>query len=196
MFTGIITDIGEVSALEDREGWTHLCVKAPVTASKVQIGSSVAVSGVCLTVNSIENGEMNFSLLPETLRMTDIGAWTVGTRVNLEAALRVGDELGGHFVYGHVDGVGKVVSIGQEGESVRIRIELPENLMKYTAPKGSIALDGVSLTIASLGDTWVEVSLVEYTLQNTILGKWSVGHVVHIENDMLLKFVFNHANKK
>lgn len=195
MFTGIITDIGEVSALEDREGWTHLCVKAPVTAAKVQVGSSVAVSGVCLTVNSIQNGEMNFSLLPETLRMTDIGSWKPGTRVNLEAALRVGDELGGHFVYGHVDGVGKVVSVGQEGESVRIRIELPENLMKYTAPKGSIALDGVSLTIASLGDTWIEVSLVEYTLQNTILGQWSVGHVVHVENDMLLKFISG-QNKK
>jgi len=196
MFTGIITDIGEVSALEDREGWTHLCVKAPITAGKVQIGSSVAVSGVCLTVNSIENGEMNFSLLPETLRMTDIGAWTTGTQVNLEAALRVGDELGGHFVYGHVDGVGKVVSIGQEGESVRIRIELPENLMTYTASKGSIALDGVSLTIASLGDTWIEVSLVEYTLQNTILGKWNVGRIVHVESDMLLKFVSGQANKK
>lgn len=196
MFTGIITDVGEVTVIENQEGWTRLRVKAVATANKVQAGSSVAVNGVCLTVNSIENGEMIFSLLPETLRMTDIGAWTAGTRVNLEAALRVGDELGGHFVYGHVDGVGRVVSIGQEGESVRVRIELPENLMKYTTTKGSIALDGVSLTIASLGDTWVEVSLVEYTLQNTILGQWNVGHVVHVENDMLLKFVFNQANKK
>lgn len=195
MFTGIITDIGEVTVLEDRGGWTQLNVKAPITAEKVHVGSSVAVSGVCLTVNSVENGEMNFSLLPETLRMTDIRSWKPGTRVNLEAALRVGDELGGHFVYGHVDGVGTIVSVGQEGESVRVRIELPENLMRFTALKGSIAFDGVSLTIASLGDTWVEVSLVAYTLQNTILGQWSVGHVVHVENDMLLKFISGH-NKK
>lgn len=189
MFTGIITHVGEVVSLETQEGWTKLQVLAPDVAQRVSVGSSVAVSGVCLTVNSIENGVLDFSLLPETLRMTHIGSWKPGRRVNLECALRVGDELGGHFVYGHVDGVGTISSIEREDESVRVRVELPKDLMRYTTPKGSIALDGTSLTIATRGETWIEVSLVEYTLKNTTLSAWHLGQLVHIETDMLLKFV-------
>lgn len=195
MFTGIITDIGIVTSLDERDGWVRLGVQAPVTAARVAQGSSVAVGGVCLTVNVIENGVMEFSLLPETIRVTDIGTWKAGTHVNLECALRVGDELGGHFVYGHVDGLGTIAAMSQEGDSVRLRIALPPELMRYTAPKGSIALDGTSLTIMALGDDYVEVTLVEYTLVHTTFGSKSVGDHVHVENDMLLKFIAG-QNKK
>jgi riboflavin synthase len=165
MFTGIITDVGEVVSLEAREGWTRLLISAPVTAGKVMIGSSVAVCGVCLTVNTIENGTMEFSLLPQTLAITNIGLWSTGTPVNLECALRVGDELGGHFVYGHVDGVGEIFGIDFEGECIRMRIKLSKDLIKFVASKGSIALDGVSLTVAAHEKDFVEVALVEYTLE-------------------------------
>lgn len=195
MFTGIIADVGVVTGLEERDGWVRLFVQAPATAGRVQQGSSVAVGGVCLTVNMIENGVMEFSLLPQTLNVTDIASWRVGTRVNLECALRVGDELGGHFVYGHVDGIGTITAQTEEGESVRVRVALPPELMRFTAPKGSVALDGTSLTIAAMGPDYIEVCLVEYTLQHTTFGSKSVGDHVHVENDMLLKFIAG-QNKK
>ncbi|MCX6781412.1 MAG: riboflavin synthase [Candidatus Magasanikbacteria bacterium] len=189
MFTGIVTEVGEVGEILSEEGWTRLTIVAPETSQRVVVGSSVAVSGVCLTANVIDGARINFSLLPQTLAVTNIGSWHTGTRVNLESALRVGDELGGHFVYGHVDGLARVVDITQEGESVRIRFELSEELMCHVAPKGSIAIDGVSLTIATLGENWIEVALVEYTLAHTTLGELRVDDVVHIENDMLMKFI-------
>lgn len=189
MFTGIITEVGEVGEILSEEGWTRLTIIAPETSQRVVVGSSVAVSGVCLTVNFIDGPKINFSLLPQTLAITNINSWHTGTRVNLESALRVGDELGGHFVYGHVDGLARVVKVEKESESVRIRFELPLELMLHTASKGSIAIDGVSLTIAALGENWIEVALVEYTLAHTTLGELRVGDVVHIENDMLMKFI-------
>ena len=195
MFTGIITDVGVVQSIETQGGWTRLCIHAPMTAEKVVAGSSVAVSGVCLTVNKIEDGVMEFSLLPQTLAVTDISSWRADIRVNLECALRVGDELGGHFVYGHVDGIGIIAALSSEGESARVRVALPPELMCYTAAKGSIALDGVSLTIADRGDDWIEVALVEYTLDHTTFGEKKVADKIHVECDMLLKFIAGQLQK-
>ncbi len=190
MFTGIITEVGEIIDARDEQGWRVVQVSGPKTAARVLRGSSVAINGVCLTVQTIaENGSMQFSILPQTLAVTLISNWQPGTKVNLENALRVGDELGGHFVYGHVDGTATVVAVTQEGESTRIRMTLPPELHKFTAPRGSISINGTSLTIAERGDAYIEVALVAYTLLNTTLGELKVGDAVHVECDMLLKFI-------
>ncbi len=189
MFTGIITEVGEIVAVEiNKDGWLRLSVHAPNTASFVREGSSVAVSGVCLTVVTCTSETMLFSILPETLSKTVIGSWSVGTRVNLENALRVGDELGGHMVYGHVDGVVCITDIVQEGASVRMRVQIPRELQKFCVPKGSVTLDGVSLTIAQMGDATFDVALIDYTLAHTTLGDKKIGDMMHIECDMMLKF--------
>lgn len=189
MFTGIITEIGEIVSAETEGGWLRLSVHGNATAARAHNGSSVAISGVCLTVNSNENGVMNFTVLPETLTKTVLGSWQSGVHVNLENALHMGDEIGGHMVYGHVDGVAHISAIAQEGASTRMTIELPEPLRMYRAPKGSIAVDGVSLTLASMDSTSFDVALVEYTLAHTTLGNKRVGDKVHIECDMMLKYL-------
>ena len=189
MFTGIITDVGTIATLTQRDGWLRLRVHAPETARRVSAGSSVAVNGVCLTVNEISAGAMDFSILPQTVAVTHIGSWQVGERVNLECSLRVGDELSGHFVYGHVDGVARVIDVRREEESVRIRFSLAPELMQFTASKGAIAIDGTSLTIAERGADWIEVTLVEYTLEHTNFLDRKIDDTVHIECDMILKFI-------
>lgn len=191
MFTGIITDVGVVHAIEQRDGWLHLQITASVTAARVQLGSSVAVNGVCLTVNAVDtnNGTMDFSILPATLAVTRVGSFCAGERVNLECSLRVGDELGGHFVYGHVDGMGTVTAVAPDGESVRMTVRLTPELLRFTAPKGAIALDGVSLTIADMDATSITVALVEYTLDHTNLRQKKIGDCVHVECDMVLKYL-------
>lgn len=189
MFTGIVSDVGQVVSVENQNGWLRLSVLAPKTAERVTIGASVSVHGVCLTVNSVADGIMNFSIMPETIGLTNVGDWVAGTKVNLEIPLHIGDELGGHLVYGHVDGRGQILQISKEAESTRLRIGLEPNLIRYVAPKGSISVDGVSLTIAGLGDDYFEVALVEYTLENTTLGTNKVNDSVHIECDMILKYI-------
>lgn len=195
MFTGIVTDVGTVSEIERHDGWLHLRVAAPATAVRVAAGSSVAVNGVCLTVNTVDvaRGEMDFSILPITLVVTRICEYTVGDLVNLECALRVGDEIGGHFVYGHVDGIGTVTEIKKEDASVRMSISMPKPLRDFRAHKGAACVDGVSLTMAALTADGCEVCLVEYTLQHTTLSERRVGDAVHLEMDMLLKACFKSA---
>ncbi len=196
MFTGIITDIGTIIEAQNRNGWFHVRIGAPATAARLREGSSVAVNGVCLTANHLSaTGEIDFSILPATLRITTISAWQVGGRVNLECALRVGDELGGHFVYGHVDGCGTVASVIAEENSKRLHIIIPPALLPYRAPKGSVCVDGVSLTISALTDDGFEVALVEYTLQHTTLDSLLVGDQVQVEMDMLLKFLHQTPSK-
>lgn len=166
-----------------------MVVEAPATAVKVGEGSSVAVSGVCLTVTEINGGQMTFSILPETLRVTNIGSWAAGQKVDLEPSLKLGDELSGHLVYGHVDGIAEIVGIVAEGASTRMTIKMPKNLMADTVMKGSVSVDGVSLTIAGLTEDTFDVALVEYTLDHTTLGGNKVGDKVHIETDMILKYL-------
>jgi riboflavin synthase len=185
MFTGIVREIGTVDAFDG----SRLLVAAPETASRVDLGDSVSVAGVCLTV--VDSGErrLAFDVVPETLARTALGALAAGAAVNLEPALRVGDAFGGHFVQGHVDAVGRIRSAEPEGDSRRVWVDAPETVLRYCLEKGSITVDGVSLTVASLDDDGFEVALIPHTLAVTTLGRLEPGEDVNLEADVLAKFV-------
>ena len=168
---------------------SRLVVGAPETAGSVAVGDSVSVAGVCLTVVETGEGRLAFDVVPETLSRTARGRLAAGDRVNLESALRVGDPLGGHVVQGHVDAVGRVRSITPEGESRRVWVDAPEMIVRYCLEKGSIAVDGVSLTVAALDDDGFEVALIPHTLEVTTLGALEPGDEVNLEADVLAKVV-------
>jgi riboflavin synthase alpha subunit len=153
------------------------------------VGDSIAVAGCCLTATAVEDGELRFDAVPETLVRTTLGALAEGAEVNLEPALRAGEPLGGHYVQGHVDGTGRVRSLEPEGEGVRLRLDVPPELLRYCAEKGSLAVDGVSLTIAGLDGEGVEIALVPHTLRATTLGELDPGDSVNLEVDLLAKYV-------
>ena len=192
MFTGIVTDIGEIRALETR-GDTRIEIYTTYDIGAVDIGASIACSGPCLTVVAKgvagERSWFAVQASAETLSKTTIGSWKVGRRVNLERSLRVGDEMGGHIVSGHVDGLAKVVSRKPEGDSVRLGFEVPEELKRYVAPKGSVALDGVSLTVNEVSGAKFGVNLIPHTLQVTTFGDLKVGDRVNMEIDVLARYV-------
>lgn len=188
MFTGIVTDVGRVRAIA-HAGDTRFEVTTAYDMNTVEIGASIANSGVCLTV--IETGPDWYAVQAsgETLSKTTLGDWIVGSRVNLERALKVGDELGGHIVSGHVDGVGEVVSIRDEGESKRFVFRVPASLKSFMATKGSVAIDGVSLTVNEVeGDTF-GVNIIRHTQEVTLFGGYVVGTRVNVEIDMLARYV-------
>lgn len=185
MFSGIVVDIGEV--VEATEG--RLVVASSVVASSVDLGGSVAVNGVCLTATVIENGQVAFDVMPETMRATGLARLQRGSRVNLEPALRYGAEVGGHLVQGHVDGTGVVSGLRHEGNALWVGIDVPRELLRYCADRGSIAVDGTSLTIARLHPSGVEVSLIPHTLGSTIAGDYRAGDTVNLEVDILAKYV-------
>jgi riboflavin synthase len=190
MFTGIITDLGSVKAIEKRPGGeVRFEISTSYKADEIPIGASIAHNGVCLTL--VETGPGWFAVFAslETLNKTTLGGWKVGSPVNLERALKVGDELGGHIVSGHVDGVGHVVSIAPEGESLRFVFEVPDNLRKFMAPKGSVAIDGVSLTVNEVSGNRFGVNIIPHTSQVTTFGKYQVGDRVNLEIDMLARYV-------
>lgn len=188
MFTGIVTDVGRVRSVAN-SGDTRFEITTAYDMTGVEIGASIANSGVCLTV--IETGPDWFAVQAsgETLSKTTLGDWREGTRMNLERALKVGDELGGHIVSGHVDGVGEVVAIRDEGESKRFVFKVPAALKNFMAPKGSVAVDGVSLTVNEVeGDTF-GVNIIPHTQQVTLFGDYRVGTKVNLEIDMLARYV-------
>jgi riboflavin synthase len=189
MFTGIITDIGEVAAIE-RRGDTLFTIKSHYDAGGIEIGASIACAGCCLTVVATD-GEGGFSIeaSTETLSRTTLGRWKVGTRINLERPLRVGDELGGHVVSGHVDGVGEIVSILPEGDSRRFRFRAPDALAQFIASKGSVALDGISLTVNEVEGNVFGVNVIPHTLAVTTWGDAKAGDPVNVEIDMLARYV-------
>jgi len=189
MFTGIVEEMGTVRTTEDaREETRHLRVEAAL-ASGCAIGGSVAVNGACLTVVSREGRTLGFDLGPETLRRTTLGDLRPGDRVNLERPLRLGGELGGHLVLGHVDGVGTITDVERD-TAARVRIALPSaDLESLVIPKGSVAVDGISLTVAEIGEMAFEVMLIPHTLAVTTLGQAAVGRRVNLEMDVLGKFV-------
>ena len=197
MFTGLVSDVGRVTSVEDVNGLRRVRVEGVYPASAIQMGASIQHSGVCLTV--VEFGERTggawwvVEAIPETLARTTLGQWQVGSRVNLELSLKLGDELGGHLVYGHVDGLGQLAEIRQVGESRVLRISIPEQLSKFFAEKGSVTIDGVSLTVSAVsaakGDAWFEVSLIPHTLSVTTLGGLKAGDKVNLEVDMLARYV-------
>ena len=188
MFTGIITDIGKVRAIAKR-GDTRFEIACRYEMGGVDIGASIACNGCCLTV--IEKGPDWFAVeaSAETLSKTTLGSWRQGTRINLERALKVGDELGGHIVSGHVDGVGEIVSITPEGDSRRFRFRVPEALAKFIAPKGSIAVDGTSLTVNEVEACDFGVNIIAHTQAVTTWGEAKPDQPVNIEIDMLARYV-------
>ena len=186
MFTGIVRERGRVASLEEGPDGVRLEISAPETASQLGIGDSVSVSGACLTATEVSNGSFSVTAVAETLSRTTLGRLSAEDDVNLETAARVGDPLGGHFVQGHVDGLGRVASVDDGG---RVRIEAGPEILRYCVEKGSIAVDGVSLTIAGLRDGAFEVALIPHTLEVTTLGALEPGDEVNLEVDVLAKYV-------
>ena len=188
MFTGIVTDVGTVRAIE-KKGDTRIEIETSYDMEQVEIGASIACSGPCLTVVEKATGWFAVEASAETLDKTALGDWAVGTRVNLERAMRIGDELGGHIVSGHVDAVAKIVEMSAEGDSVRFGFEAPEEFAKYIAPKGSVCLDGVSLTINEVHGNRFGVNIINHTQSATSFGDCKVGDRINMEIDTIARYV-------
>ncbi|HEY66107.1 MAG TPA: riboflavin synthase [Caldilineae bacterium] len=189
MFSGIVEEVGMVRRLERRGGSATLEVAARQVLQGTRVGDSIAINGVCLTVTTLEAGRFTVDLVPETLRRTNLGRLCPGSRVNLERSLCVGERIGGHFVQGHVDGVGRVVALVPEEDAIIARFSAPPSVMRYIVPKGFIAVDGVSLTVVDRLANGFTVSLIPYTMAHTIAGRYQVGDVVNLEVDILGKYV-------
>jgi riboflavin synthase alpha subunit len=190
MFTGIVRERGRVVAADKDENdhGVSLRIEAPATAAMSKPGDSIAVAGCCLTATAVEDGSLAFNAVPETIARSNLGRLTEGAEVNLEPALRVGEPLGGHFVQGHVDGLGRVRLLEPDGEGARLRLELDQELLRYCVEKGSLTVDGVALTIAALDDETVEIALVPFTLQETTLSALGPADEVNVEVDLLAKY--------
>ena len=187
MFTGIVRERGRVVSAERNGAGVHLRISAQ-EAAQAAPGDSISVSGCCLTVTRADGEALEFDAVPETIARTTLGALEPGAQVNLEPALRAGEPLGGHFVQGHVDGRERVTAIDPEGDGARLRLRLPAELQRYCVEKGSLAVDGVSLTIAALDDEGIEIALVPFTLEHTTLGSLGAGDEVNVEVDLLAKY--------
>ncbi len=188
MFTGLIQDVGSVNSFEQGAEGARLRI-ATALAPEIGLGDSVAVNGVCLTATATGERAFETEAMNRTLAVTALGAIGQESAVNLELAMQASDRLGGHIVQGHVDGVGTVASVEEDGFARRIRVEIAPELLRYAVDKGSITLSGVSLTIASLGDSWLEVSLIPETLERTNLGRTRPGDKVNVECDIVAKYV-------
>ena len=189
MFTGLVRERGRVESVEGGEAGVRLRVHAPATAAGAGIGDSVSVAGCCLTAVAVEDGELAFDAVGETLSRTNLAGLEAGADVNLEPALRAGDPLGGHYVQGHVDGVARVRAHEREGEGSRLWLDLPWDLLRYCVEKGSLAVDGVSLTVAEVDESGVAIALVPHTLVATTLGGLEPDGEVNVEVDVLAKYV-------
>jgi len=189
MFTGIIQAVGTVTALTPRGGDLQLHIDSGALAlAGAKLGDSIAVSGVCLTVIALEPRAFSVDVSRETLALTTLGGWQAGERVNLEPALRLGDALGGHLVAGHVDGVAEVLAVQGDARSTRCRLRAPRELAALLARKGSVTLDGVSLTVNAVDGDCIDVNLVPHTLAVTTLGGWRAGTRVNIEVDLMARY--------
>jgi len=188
VFTGLIEDLGTVEAVDSGAEGARLQI-ATGLAEQIELGDSVAVNGVCLTATGVDTDGFETEAMNQTLSVTALGGAGVGSRVNLELAMKASDRLGGHIVQGHVDGVGEVAALEDDGFAKRLRVKLPGDLLRYAVPKGSITLDGVSLTIADLGDSWLSVSLIPETLERTNLGEARPGRKINVECDVIAKHV-------
>ncbi len=189
MFTGLIQDIGTIRSVEDRGDDVRLEIETGLDLKNVSVGASIACSGVCLTVTDKSENSFFTDVSSETLTKTLIKNWSTGDRVNIEPSLRLGDELGGHFVFGHVDGVAELLEITQDGESYRFKIRPPKELAQYIASKGSLSLDGISLTVNEVEGDIFGVNIIPHTWENTTLGSKKTGDFINIEIDMLARYV-------
>jgi riboflavin synthase len=188
MFTGLIQDIGRIEALDSGADGSRLRIVTSL-GPEIALGDSVAVDGVCLTATAVSADGFETEAMKQTLDVTALGGVGAGAKVNLELAMRASDRLGGHIVQGHVDGVGTVTAVAEDGFARRVRVALGPDLLRYAVDKGSITLGGVSLTIAELGEEWVEVSLIPETLERTNLGELAPGSKLNVECDIVAKYV-------
>jgi riboflavin synthase len=194
MFTGIITDVGTIVAADRRQGHDVVFdVKANYSVESLQMGASVSHQGVCLTLVGFESRadgcKWRVQVSKESLDLTTASTWDVGTKVNLERALKMGDELGGHMVSGHVDGIGEIVAVIPENESHRVSIKVPSHLAKFVSPKGSIAIDGISLTVNDVDGEVFGINVIPHTWDVTTLGQIEVGTFVNLEVDQMARYV-------
>lgn len=188
MFTGLVEDIGTVERVEKGDDGVRLQI-ATKLAPEIAEGDSIAVDGACLTATAVDSSGFETQAMNQTLSVAALGGLAPGARVNLELAMRASDRLGGHIVQGHVDGVGEVLAVEEDGFARRLRVSLDPELLRYVVAKGSIALDGVSLTVADLGDSWAALSLIPETLERTTLGERAPGDELNVECDVVAKYV-------
>ena len=188
MFTGIIEETGTVRSITSRSAGTAICIRAEKVLEGTAVGDSIAVNGVCLTVTSLSDGAFTADVMPETVRLTSLARLYPGAKVNLERAMRPTGRLGGHIVSGHVDGCGRVDAIVPDGIAQRVTISLETPLLKYIARKGSVTLDGVSLTVVAADDRTFAVSLIPQTRSATTLGELRTGSIVNVEVDLLARY--------
>ena len=193
MFTGIIEHIGTIDSLSVHRDGGRISVHAPTLNGSLAVSSSIAVNGCCLTIISVENDKFSADLSAETLRKTSFGAETgalqTGSRANLEQPLTAGKEFGGHFVLGHVDGIGRITHLQPEGENWWLGVQVPEDFARYIVPKGSITIDGISLTVARWRSPVVEIAVIPYTYEHTTLRDHKPGDAVNLEADILGKYI-------
>jgi riboflavin synthase len=194
MFTGIIQSVGTVESVRDFAQDRELLVHCPEVAQRLSVGASVALDGVCQTVTELDGARFRVQAIAETLRVTTLGRLRVGATLNLEAALRAGDALGGHFVQGHVDCVGEIEATERRGDSIRYRFRAPGDFAAQLVPKGSVAIDGISLTVGpEIGPTSFDVFLIPHTLENTTLGRKKIAEPVNLESDILGKYIWRYV---
>jgi riboflavin synthase len=189
VFTGIVRELGTVVSADERGVGVALVVRAPSAAGRIEVGDSVSINGCCLTAESIDGDQLALHAVAETLSRTTLGRLRADDRVNVELALRAGDPLGGHYVQGHVDGVGRVQSVEAEGDGLRVFVEAPNDVLRYCVEKGSVTVDGVSLTVTELAEDAFAVALVPHTLEATTLSELAPGREVNLEADVLAKYV-------
>lgn len=189
MFTGIVTEVGRVIAIDSEEGLTRMRIEGTTTTSDLSVGDSIAISGVCLTAVAVSPPSLDVEVMAETLRRTGLGSLEAGDAVNLERPLVASGRLDGHIVQGHVDGVGIVRSVAADGEARRVWIDLDGDLARYVASRGSVAMDGVSLTVTAVDPGGFEVALIPHTLAVTTLGGLAPGDPVNVEVDVVAKYV-------
>jgi len=188
MFTGLVEETGAIANVEPRPGGRRLWIRAARVVEDLGMGDSLAVSGCCLTVTGLEPGGFCMDVVPETLSRTTLGMLAPGDRVNLERSLRLDQRLGGHLVQGHVDGVGRVRAVVPEGEGRRLTLEIPEELARFVAEKGSLAVDGISLTVARVAGAACEIALIPHTLEQTTAGAYTSGTAVNLEVDLMARY--------
>ena len=195
MFTGLIEEKGRIVQSSKTPGGLKLVIEAPSVSTDVNVGDSVAVNGVCLTAVSVSPPMLSFDVVRETAERSTLGRLAPGSKVNLERALRATDRLGGHIVLGHVDGVGSIREIRHAGSEAVFCFEADPQIMQYIVGKGSVAVDGISLTVVDVGSNWFTVAVIPHTLASTTLGEASVGSKVNLETDIIAKYVFKCVQK-
>ncbi|MDK2823716.1 MAG: riboflavin synthase [Clostridia bacterium] len=196
MFTGLVEELGTIKAINNGPASSLLKITAKTVLQDVKIGDSIAVNGVCLTVVNFTGGDFEAQVMAETLKKTNLRDLKIGDKVNLERALRMGDRLGGHLVSGHVDGVGQIIEQTKHDIAIVTRIKAPDDVLNYLIPKGSVSVDGISLTVVDVNDRDFTISLIPHTMSITTLGIKKVGDYVNLESDMIGKYVKRFINNE